>query len=91
MVVGEFWEAMSVYQEEKDADRRHIGELVRGAAHLLWNIQVGEKNKIKDVATFWPMPWDTKTPGAADRLAGMTKEERDAAARDFIRQLESNG
>jgi hypothetical protein len=55
---GEFWEALSAHNEEVLADRRHLGELVRGATLRLFNLQVAQKHKMKDPAKFWPMPWD---------------------------------
>lgn len=88
---GEFWEALRAYNEEKGADRRHIGELVRGAALRLWNLQVAEKSRIRNVSKFWPMPWDDETRSEEDeikRLAGLSEEEAQKEARKFLNKLD---
>ena len=55
---GEFWEAIEAYKEEKSADRRHIGELVRGATLRLFNLHVDKRYRTADPHKFWAMPWD---------------------------------
>lgn len=57
---GEFLEALAAHNEEVDADRKHLGELVRGATLRMFNLQVAQKNRYKDPAKFWPMPWDER-------------------------------
>lgn len=86
--VGVFWEMVEAYRVEKDAERQHLGELVRGATLRLWNLQVSQKSRIHDPSLFWPMPWDA--PRAA-KVETMTKEERDAAARVFLEKLQHDG
>lgn len=82
---GEYWEAISMWSQDTGADRRHIGELVRGAAFNLWNLQVDKKYRFQDPAKWWPMPWDKKkTDDVGKRLDNMTDEERDEAARRFL-------
>lgn len=71
---GEFLEALAAHNEEVTADRRHLGELVRGATLRLFNIQVAQKSRMRDPAKFWPMPWD---------------ESRVQSEQDEIRRLES--
>ena len=88
---GEFWEALRAYNEEKGADRRHIGELVRGAALRLWNVQVAEKCRMRTVGKFWPMPWDDDTGSEEDevkRLAGLSEEEAQKEAQIFLNRVE---
>ena len=60
MPVGEFWEAMRAYGHREEANARHLGELARGAALRLFNVQLRRKDQIRDPADFWPMPWDAK-------------------------------
>ena len=55
---GEFLEALAAHNEEVIANRRHMGELIRGATLRLFNIQVAQKSRMRDPAKFWPMPWD---------------------------------
>ena len=90
--IGEFWEAMDAYWTEKGADRRHVGELVRGAAVRLFNTQV--KKPVQRVDKFWPMPWDNTADAEAEelrRLNSLTPEERDKEAKEFIARLKGNG
>lgn len=84
MTQAEFWEAMKAYRDEKTADRRHLGELTRGLAARVVNLFI--KKPIKNVEDFWPMPWDERNTAddiAAD-LKKMSREEREALARQFI-------
>ena len=83
---GEFWEAMDAHNKEKEADRRHIGELVRGAALRLFNLQLAAKDRITDPARFWRMPWDDITVADEEQLQfeQMTDEERAESARKFL-------
>lgn len=76
---GEFWEALLSHQEDKAADRQHLGELMRGAVLRLWNIQVSKRHRIADVRKFWPMPWDALADEEkiAKAIKNMTNEERD--------------
>lgn len=59
MPVGEFWEAMRAYGVKQEANARHIGELVRGAALRLFNVQLRRKDQIRRPEEFWRMPWDS--------------------------------
>ncbi len=90
--IGEFWEAMDAYWAEKGADRKHIGELVRGAALRLFNTQV--KNPEKKAEKFWPMPWDDNAEAEADelrRLNRLTPEERQKEVDLFLKRIKGNG
>lgn len=86
MPVGEFWEAMRAYWKKAEADARHLGELARGAALRVFNVQLRRKDQIRDPADFWPMPWDVKEAEATElsaeqkersigRLLGMVKNQ----------------
>jgi len=88
---GEFWEAMAMYRMEKEADRRHIGELVRGATIRLFNLQVQKEHKFKDPSKFWPMPWDpvNEAEEVARTFSRLTPEELDRKAREFLATLEN--
>lgn len=76
---GEFLEALAAHNEEVAADRRHIGELIRGATLRLFNIQVTQKSRMRDPAKFWPMPWDeSKAQSESDEIRRL--ENLDEAA-----------
>lgn len=85
----EYWAAIDAYWEEKNADRRHIGELIRGATARLFNLQVSEKYRVEDPADFWPMPWDEKKEkeSEVEVIDRMTDEERDLLAQRFMDRL----
>lgn len=86
---GEFWEAMRAYNIRTEADRRHIGELVRGAALRICNLQL--KKPIKDPRKFWPMPWDSDPQKSENseirRLENMTEEETAAEVEKFMSRI----
>ena len=85
---GEFWEAMDAHAKEKEADRRLAGELARGVALRLFNIQVAPKSRISDPVKFWPMPWDDiPVDEELQKIESMTNEERVQAARDFLSKI----
>lgn len=85
---GEFWEAIVAWQADKEADRRHVAEVIRGVGVRLFNIQLKPKDQIKDVRDFLPLPWDAdEEDKEVERLAHLTKEERDEEARAFIEKI----
>ncbi len=83
---GEFWEAILAWQADKEADRRHVAELIRGVGVRLFNIQLAPKDRYTDVRKFWPFPWDEVDDKSAEveRLNSMTEEERSKAAMEFL-------
>ena len=89
MPVGEFWEALGAHYKEVEAERRHIGELVRGAALRLFNINLKKTDQIRDPRKFWEMPWDE--PSGEDEqmeaLEKMTDEQRAASARSLLQKI----
>ena len=91
---GEFWEALRAYNEQVSADRRHLGELVRGAALRLWNLQVAPKSRITDVRKFWSMPWDEDQDGERreiKRLENLSEEETQKEVDKFLKKIGKNG
>lgn len=88
MRLGEFWEAMDAYSKEKEADRRHMGELARGAALRLFNVFVDKKSRISDPAEFWRMPWDEeKVDEGLERIRNLSQEERALEAQKLIKRI----
>lgn len=85
--VGEFWEAMAAYRREKELDRRHMGELARGAALRIFNIQLAPKDRVSDPAQFWLMPWDDEKEAPDATLQMMTEEERRENAKEFLKRI----
>ena len=91
---GEFWEAVRAYKERVNADRRHLGELVRGATLRLFNLQVDKRYRMKDPAKFWPMPWDDAADAEDQeirRLAHLGKEETQKEVEKFFNRVGNHG
>jgi len=89
-----FWTAVKLRGEEKDADRRHIAELVRGGTLRIFNLLVQKKSRIDDPAKFWRMPWDKdlgeENNKVLQRLDTLSDEDRHAEAMDFLKRI-NNG
>jgi len=93
--VGEFYEAMWAYRQQVEADRRHVGELIRGATVRLFNTQVERRYRMAEVEKFWPMPWDGNPSGslvdAVRAIDSMTDEERRASAEALLKKFDEDG
>lgn len=87
----EFFEALEAYQDKSDADRRHIGELVRGATLRMFNLELKKDDRITDPRKFWMMPWDEspedENAEAIRQLEALSSEERERQAREFLKTL----
>lgn len=86
---GEFWEALIAWQADKEADRRHVAEVIRAVGVRLFNIQLKAKDQIKDVRKFLSLPWDEEEPNneEAERLAALSKEEQAREAKAFLERI----
>lgn len=86
---GEFWEAMKVWQADKEADRRHVAEVIRGVGIRLFNIQLKPKDQIRDIRKFLPLPWDDKDheTGEIDRLNNLSIADKAAEAQALLERL----
>lgn len=86
---GEFWEAMNVWQADKEADRRHVAEVIRGVGVRLFNIQLKPKDQIRDIRKFLPLPWDDKDneTGEIDRLNNLSIADKAAEAQALLERL----
>lgn len=85
---GEFWEAMDAHSKEKEADRRHAGELARGASLRIFNALVSANSRIGDPVEFWRMPWDeAKVDEGLEYLRSLSPEERAEEARAFVNRI----
>jgi Trm5-related predicted tRNA methylase len=86
---GEYWEAILAWQADKEADRRHVAEVIRGVGVRLFNIQLRAKDQIRDVRQFLPLPWDDESPEDAEieRLNNLSPEEKAEEANAFLKRL----
>ena len=85
--VGEFWEAVRAYGRREEANARHLGELARGAALRLFNVQLRRKDQIRDPADFWPMPWDAKGSKAPE----MSPEQKERSIGRLLNIVKKQG
>lgn len=76
--LGEFWEAMFAWNEDRMADRRHTAEVVRAVGLRLFNIQLA-KGKSLNPHEFLPFPWDEEEAPDDGGLSSMTPEEKKAS------------
>lgn len=91
---GEFFEALEAHRQEKEDDRVHMGELVRGAVLRIYNSERKPQNQILDPAKFWRMPWDD--PADAEdkeikRLSELDEKARQAEVDNFLKRIRKDG
>ena len=80
---------MRVWQADKEADRRHVAEVIRGVGIRLFNIQLKPKDQIRDIRKFLPLPWDDKDheTGEIDRLNNLSIADKAAEAQALLERL----
>ena len=77
------------WQADKEADRRHIAEVVRAVGVRLYNVQLRVEDQLKDVRDFLLLPWDEEdtAPGEVRRLENLPMEDKAKDAQDFLKRL----
>ena len=67
---------MTTWVEDRNADRRHVAEVVRGVGLRLFNLQL-EKGKKFKAHEFLPFDWDEESndPGALENLTAEQKKD----------------
>ena len=91
---GEFWEALEAHRQEKEDDRIHMGELVRGAVLRIYNSEREPAHQIQDPTKFWRMPWDDPEGSEEkeiERLSGLDEKERLEEAEKFLKRIRKDG
>ena len=68
---------MTVWIEDRNAERRHEAEVIRGVGLRLFNIQLAKGKSLKP-HEFMPFPWDEEEQDDGG-LSQMTEEERKAS------------
>lgn len=86
---GIFWEAMTAWRKDKEADRRHNAEVIRAVGVRLFNTQLKAKDQITDARKFLPLPWDEedKENGEVGRLNNLSLDEKAAEAQALLKRL----
>lgn len=69
---------MTVWIEDRNAERRHEAEVVRGVGLRLFNLQLAKGKSLKP-HEFMPFPWDEEEKPDDGGLSEMTEEERKAS------------
>ena len=75
---------MTVWIEDRNAERRHEAEVIRGGCLRLFNL-LADGNNLKP-NEFMPFPWDEEShdPGA---LENMTEEEKKASLDNLMKHV----
>lgn len=60
MRVGEFYDSLHMFIQERMMDRRLQAELVRNQTLILVNLQLPRNKQLNSASALWPMPWDDK-------------------------------
>ena len=77
------------WQADKEADRRHVAEVIRGVGVRLFNIQLKPDHQIRDIRKFMMLPWDEDPDydEGLERLRSLTDEERTEEAKEFLDRI----
>ena len=75
---------MTVWIEDRNAERRHEAEVIRGVGLRLFNLQLAKGKSLKP-HEFMPFPWDEEEQDDGG-LSQMTEEERRASL-ERLKQL----
>ena len=69
---------MTVWIEDRNAERRHGAEVMRGVGLRLFNLQLAKGKSLKP-HEFMPFPWDEDVEEDDGGLSQMTEEEKKAS------------
>ncbi len=69
---------MTVWIEDRNAERRHEAEVIRGVGLRLFNLQLAKGKSLKP-HEFMPFPWDEEEKPDDGGLSEMNEEEREAS------------
>ena len=69
---------MTVWIEDRNAERRHEAEVIRGVGLRLFNLQLAKGKSLKP-HEFMPFPWDEEEKPDDGGLSETTEEERMAS------------
>ena len=69
---------MTVWIEDRNAERRHEAEVMRGVGLRLFNLQLAKGKSLKP-HEFMPFPWDEEVEEDDGGLSQMTEEEKKAS------------
>ena len=83
---GEYWEAMMVWIEDRNAERRHEAEVLRGVGIRLFNLQLAKGKSVKP-HEFMPFPWDPEEQPDDGGLSLMNEGEKKESLANLMKHV----
>ena len=77
---------MTVWIEDRNAERRHGAEVIRGVGLRLFNLQLAKGKSIK-AHEFLPFPWDPEEQPDDGGLSMMNEEEKQASLSELMKHV----
>ena len=77
---------MTVWIEDRNAERRHEAEVIRGVGLRLFNIQLAKGKSLKP-HEFMPFPWDDEEKVDDGGLSKLTEEEKKASIKALLEHV----
>ncbi len=77
---------MTVWIEDRNAERRHGAEVIRGVGLRLFNLQLA-KGKCVKPHEFMPFPWDPEEQPDDGGLSMMNEEEKQASLSELMKHV----
>ena len=77
---------MTVWIEDRNAERRHEAEVIRGVGLRLFNLQLAKGKSLKP-HEFMPFPWDEEEAEDEGGLSRMTEEEKRASLKALMEHV----
>jgi hypothetical protein len=77
---------MTVWVEDRNAERRHEAEVIRGVGLRLFNLQLAKGKSLKP-HEFMPFPWDPEEEPDDGGISQMTDEEKQASIKELMQHV----
>lgn len=77
---------MTVWIEDRNAERRHEAEVIRGVGLRLFNLQLA-KGKSLQPHEFMPFPWDAEEEPDEGGLDQLSEEEKQASLKALMEHV----
>ncbi len=77
---------MTVWIEDRNAERRHGAEVIRGVGLRLFNLQLAKGKSVKP-HEFMPFPWDPEEQPDDGGLSMMNEEEKQASLSELMKHV----
>ena len=77
---------MTVWIEDRNAERRHGADVIRGVGLRLFNLQLAKGKSVKP-HEFMPFPWDPEEQPDDGGLSMMNEEEKQASLSELMKHV----